>query len=227
MKRIFTNKIHLFFFFIISLSAHSYIFGQEAEEASSVSAEVAETFTSSNRKDLRKKNEQPVYWTTGEAEKDFPPTISLQESSSKNAFFDHVRFGGSLGASFSNGSFSGYLAPKGIYDFNSVFSAGLGILGSYTDGSNYTAWTSGASLIGLARPLPVLQLSAELEENYVSRNLEYVGADIKETYWSPALFFGIGYTTGPVTVGVRYDVLHDDQKSIYADAFMPFVSIFF
>ncbi|MGB7841556.1 MAG: alpha-ketoglutarate decarboxylase [Salinimicrobium sp.] len=148
-------------------------------------------------------------------------------TTTESHFLDHVRFGGSLGLSFSNKSFSGYLAPKAVYDFNSYFSAGLGTMGSYTDGSNYTAWTAGGSLIGLARPLPALQFSTEFEENYVSRKLEFDGGNINDTYWKPALFLGLGYITGNITVGMRYDLLHDDEKSIYANAFMPFVSILF
>ena len=71
-----------------------------------------------------------------------------------------------------------------------------------------------------------MQLSAEFEEHYVSRNYKMDVSNLSENYWYPALFLGLGYTTGPVTVGIKYDVLHDN-RSIYANAFMPFVSIYF
>ncbi|GAB2764187.1 alpha-ketoglutarate decarboxylase [Salinimicrobium soli] len=145
----------------------------------------------------------------------------------ESSFFDHVRFGGSLGVSFSNGNFGAALAPKGIYDFNRYASAGIGIAGTYTNGSNYTAFTTGGSLIGLFRPIPVIQLSSEFEQNYVSQKWELEGANRKDSYSYPALFLGAGYTTGPVTVGLRYDVIYDDEKSIYPNALMPFVTIFF
>lgn len=140
---------------------------------------------------------------------------------------DNVRFGGSLGLTFSNNLFNAHLAPKAVYDFNRYFSAGIGVAGSYTDASRYSAFTIGGSTIGLFRPIPVLQTSAELEQNYVSKNLEWEGSNLKDSYWYPALFLGLGYTTGPVTVGLKYDVLYDDQKSIYGNALMPFVSIYF
>ena len=146
---------------------------------------------------------------------------------SKSAFWNDVRFGGSLGLNFSDGSFSGFLAPKAIYDFNRYTSAGVGLSGSYTNTSRYSSYTAGGSVIGLLRPFNPLQLSAEFEEHYVSKDLKLEGSNISDSYWYPALFLGLGYNTGPVTVGVRYDVLYDSEKSIYANAFMPFVSVYF
>lgn len=142
-------------------------------------------------------------------------------------FFDSVRFGGSLGLSFSNNVFSALLAPKAVYDFNRYFSLGVGIAGSYTDGSNFTAYTLGGSTIALFRPISMLQVSSEFEENYVNRSLELDGGNLTNSYWYPSLFLGLGYTTGPVTVGLKYDVLYNDRKSIYGNALMPFVSIYF
>ena len=144
----------------------------------------------------------------------------------KKTFWEDVRFGGSLGANFSNGYFGGYLAPKAIYDFNQYASAGVGLAGSYRNSSRYSTSTIGGSVIGLLRPLQAVQLSAEFEEHYVSRNYKMDVSNLSENYWYPALFLGLGYTTGPVTVGIKYDVLHDN-RSIYANAFMPFVSIYF
>lgn len=145
----------------------------------------------------------------------------------ESGFFDHVRFGGSLGASFTNNGFGIFLAPKAVYDFNRFTSAGAGIAGSYTSVDEYSAYSVTGSLIGLLRPVQNIQLSAEFEENYVSRNWELVGADRKDSYWYPALFLGLGYTAGPVTAGVRYDILYDDTRSIYGSALMPFISVYF
>jgi hypothetical protein len=142
-------------------------------------------------------------------------------------FFENVRFGGSLGLSFSDNAFSAFLAPKAVYDFNRFTSAGIGIAGSYTNADNYSAHSISGSLIGLLRPVRNIQLSAEFEENYVSRSWELEGANRKDSYWYPALFLGAGYTTGHVTVGIRYDVLYDDEKSIYGSALMPFISVYF
>ena len=154
-------------------------------------------------------------------------SVSAQDSLPEESFWSNVRFGGGVGATFSNGNFSGFLAPKAVYDFNRYTSAGVGLAGSYTDASRFTAYSLAGSIIGLLRPMQNIQLSAEFEENYVSRHLNFNGApSIDDNYFYPSLFLGLGYTTGPVTAGVRYDVLHDD-RSIYANAFMPFVSFYF
>lgn len=142
-------------------------------------------------------------------------------------FFENVRFGGSLGVSFSEDAFSAFLAPKAVYDFNQMTSAGLGLAGSYTNADNYTAHSVTGSIIGLFRPIVNIQLSSEFEENYVSRAWELEGANKKDSYWYPALFLGAGYISGPVTVGIRYDILYDNKKSIYGSALMPFISVYF
>lgn len=153
--------------------------------------------------------------------------VSAQALPSEDSFFDHVRFGGSLGLSFNNDFFSASLAPKAVYDFNRYTSAGVGLLGSYTNGDNYTSFNYGGSVLGLLRPLRFLQLSAEFEELHVSRHWEFDGGHRHDSYWYPALFLGAGYTNGPMTIGIRYDVLYDEEKSIYGRALMPFVSVYF
>lgn len=154
-------------------------------------------------------------------------TYSQEIARESNRFFERVRFGGSLGLSFSNGFTNAHLAPKAIYDFNPYTSAGVGLSGSYTDARNYNAYTFGGSILGLFRPIQALQISAEFEELNVTRNVHLEGLDRKESYWYPALFIGAGYTTGRVTAGFRYDVLYDPNRSIYGEALMPFVSIYF
>lgn len=150
-----------------------------------------------------------------------------QSDTSENSFFNQVRFGGSIGLSFQNNFFNASLAPKAVYDFNRYTSAGVGLLGSYTNARNYTSFNYGGSVLGLFRPLRFMQLSAEYEQLHVSREWELEGGNRTDAYWYPSLFLGAGYTTGPMTIGIRYDVLYDSGKSIYANAWMPFVSVYF
>lgn len=143
-----------------------------------------------------------------------------------NPFWSQVRFGGSLGLNFGNGFFTGVLAPSAIYDFNRTFSLGAGISGAYASQRNFKTTSFGGSIIGMARPIQQLQLSAEYEQLNINRRYELDGGNRRDQYWVPALFLGIGYNAGPVVTGVRYDVLHGN-RSFYANAFMPFVSIYF
>lgn len=143
-----------------------------------------------------------------------------------NPFWQQVRFGGSIGLGFGNGYFNGAIAPSAIYDFNRTFSAGIGLTGAYAKQNNWKATSLGGSIIGMLRPIRELQISAEYEQLNINRRYELVGANRKDQYWVPALYLGIGYNTGPVVTGVRYDVLHS-QKSFHSSAFMPFVSVYF
>ncbi len=149
------------------------------------------------------------------------------EAKTSNPFWQHVRYGGSLGLGFGNGYFNGSIAPSAIYDFNAMTSAGLSISAAYAKQNNFKATSVGGSIIGILRPIREIQLSAEYEQLNITRRLEFEGVNRKDNYWVPALFLGIGYNTGPIVTGVRYDVLHDSQKSFYSSAFMPFVSIYF
>ena len=111
---------------------------------------------------------------------------------------------------------------------NDKFATGVGLNFTYTDDRNYTATVFGGSVLGFYSPIREIQLSAEFEELHVNRKFEYDGIpDFRDEYWYPALHLGVGYNTGPVTIGVRYDVLYDDDKSIYGTPFMPFVRVYF
>ncbi|MBQ0767724.1 MAG: alpha-ketoglutarate decarboxylase [Bizionia sp.] len=151
----------------------------------------------------------------------------LSAKESTNDFWKHMRFGGGLGLSTGSGFFSATLAPSAIYEFNSMFGLGVGLSGTYTKRKNfYKSTVFGGSLTGLYSPIREIQLSAEFEEFLVTRDFE--NAAIKDDqYWHPALFFGAGYRTQNVTFGVRYNVLYDDAKSVYANAWMPFVRVYF
>jgi hypothetical protein len=154
-------------------------------------------------------------------------TLKAQES--QDSFWNNVRFGGGLGLSFGNGFFSGTIAPSAIYEFDNQFAAGVGLNATYAKRQNWFKSTIlGASVISLYSPIEALQLSAEFEELNVNRDFdENFVANADDNYWYPALFLGAGYRTGNVTIGIRYDVLYDEDKSIFADPWMPFFRFYF
>ena len=155
-------------------------------------------------------------------------SFSQNPSNAKSDFWKHVRFGGGIGLSFGDGFFSGTLAPSAIYQFNEQFAFGIGLNGTYNTRKNfYKSTIFGGSLIGLYNPIQQLQLSAEFEELNVQRNWEDNLGIEDENYWYPALFLGAGYRMQNVAVGIRYDVLYDEDKSIYAEPWMPFFRFYF
>ncbi|WP_179009147.1 alpha-ketoglutarate decarboxylase [Winogradskyella forsetii] len=157
-------------------------------------------------------------------------TLSFsQNQSDKNTFWKNVQFGGGLGLSFGDGFFSGAISPNAIYRFNPYVATGVGLNFSYSSQKDFFKSTVlGGSVLGLINPYRELQISAEFEQLNVSRNFdERFVNNVDDNYWYPALFLGAGYTSRNVTIGIRYDVLYDRDKSIYAEAWMPFVRFWF
>ena len=150
-----------------------------------------------------------------------------QENNGSN-FWKNVRFGGGIGLSFGDGFFSGTLAPSAIYQVNKTVSVGLGLNGTYNKQKNlYSSTILGGSVISLFNVIEAVQLSAEFEALNVNRKYEAALGFQDENYIYPALFLGAGYRTGNITMGLRYDVLYDKNKSIYASAYLPFVRVYF
>ena len=155
----------------------------------------------------------------------FNPLMAQQTS---NDFWNHLRFGGGVGLSFGDGFFSATLAPSAIYEFNNTVALGFGLNGTMSNSKGfYKSTIFGGGLIGLFNVVSGLQLSMEFEELNVNRTYDMNLGLPNDNYWSPALFMGAGYRSGNVTVGVRYDVLYDKEKSIYADPWAPFVRFYF
>jgi len=157
--------------------------------------------------------------------------MTIHVASSQNDVYKSrspVRLGGGIGLSFGSGYFSGTLAPSAIYQFNDQFAMGVGLSGTYSSLKNrYKSTIVGGSVLALYNVIPEIQLSAEFEELSVSRKYEFDGLNSTEHYWYPGLFFGVGFLSGNVAIGIRYDVLYDKEKSIYADAYVPFVRVYF
>lgn len=155
-------------------------------------------------------------------------TAFSQNLNPTNDFWSRVRYGGGLGLGFGNNSFNIAVSPSAIYQANAYFAAGVGLSFNYYKfrETKFTAY--GGSLLSLFNPISPIQLSAELEQLRINRTIvSNTGSQIADNYWSPALFFGLGYSNRNVTFGIRYDVLHDEQKSIYADPWMPFIRVYF
>ena len=140
-------------------------------------------------------------------------------------FWDQVRFGGGLGINFGNGIFSGTIAPSAIYQFDANVALGLGLSASYFERKDlYKSTVLGGSIVGLFNPINAIQISSEFEYLHVNRDFDQ---GTNDKYWYPALFLGAGYRSGNFTIGIRYDVLYDEDKSIYSDAWMPFIRVYF
>lgn len=151
-----------------------------------------------------------------------------QQAPQKPLFWDKVQFGGSLGVNFGNGFFIATVAPSAIYNFNEFFALGTGLNATFNNEKDVLNTTIlGANIIGLSNPYPQLQLSAELEQLNVNQNFDAALGIEDNNFWTTALFLGAGFRNGNITFGLRYNVLFDEDESIYADPLIPFVRVYF
>ncbi len=154
-----------------------------------------------------------------------PKTIPAQELA--NPFWEKVQFGGGLGISFGNGNFSGTISPSAIYNFNDYFAMGPSLIFSYQSSEFFESTLYGGSWITLFNPIREIQLSAEVEQLRVNQEVEFIDGTFKDNFWNTALFVGAGYRSGPITIGLRYNVLYNDNDRVYATAWNPFVRVYF
>ena len=155
-------------------------------------------------------------------------SISSNAQETRSQFWQQVRFGGGIGLSFGDGFFSGTLAPSAIYEFNDRLAFGVGLNGSYNTLKNtYKSTIIGGSVLSLFNVIRELQFSSEFELLNVNRNYDSSLGFADENYWYPALFLGGGFRSNHVTFGIRYDVLYNIDRSIYANPWAPFVRVYF
>lgn len=141
-------------------------------------------------------------------------------------FQKHWTFGGNLGLSFWNGGTDILIGPKAYYNISPKFLTGFGLTYIYSEfNSNISSYHSnsfGGSILLAARPVPFLQISTEYEGLQTNYSGYY-----SDEYFINALYLGISYVTGPVSFGIRYDLLYDTNKSIYSSAWNPVVGFYF
>ncbi len=149
-------------------------------------------------------------------------TFSQSTTDSKSIFWNKVQFGGGLNIGYSNTQTNIGISPSAIYNFTDNFSAGVSLSYLYSKHKNISQPLNvyGTSAIALFNPIDELQISSEYEMNFLKQ-----GATSQTI---PALYLGLGYRTGKnISAGIRYDVLYNENKSLYASAFTPFVRVYF
>ncbi len=137
-----------------------------------------------------------------------------------------LKFGLGFGLNFVGGT-SVSLSPNLTYRINDKMSAGAGLLFNYNAVKNLqTTTTIGANAIYYYYPIEKLLTTAEFAEMHVNRNNKVTG--VKDDFWDTALFVGAGYQINPkISVGGKYNLLYNKDKSVYSSPFVPFVNISF
>jgi len=155
--------------------------------------------------------------------------LLFQQGFSQEETEKKLHFYGGIGLSLSGNYFLLSLQPGLLYDVSNTFKAGAGVQYTYGKsssgyiGEGYSFNVYGFNVMTLAYPIAQIELSGEYENLYVS----YYYSDMTKKYWSPALFAGIGYREKNFSVGLRYNFLYQEGTSIYNDALIPYVRIYF
>ena len=151
--------------------------------------------------------------------------LSINAQNSNDDFWENVRFGGGFNVGFGSNYTTIAISPSAIYDFSDEFSTGLSLSYLYSKNKtfNTTANVYGASVISLYNPFDNFQFSGEFEE----LNINFNNGLNQNSYWNPALYLGTAYRTGGISIGLRYDVLYKENKSIYSSALTPVFRIYF
>ena len=145
----------------------------------------------------------------------------------KSDFWSDVQFGGGIGLALGSGYSNISISPTAIYNVNQYVSVGAGLQYSFLKQSDfYSSHMYGGSVIALFNPIEEIQLSTELEQLRVNVDLEGSNSNSAD-FWNTGLFVGAGYRMDNITIGVRYNVLFNNDKNVYADALIPFVRVFF
>ncbi|RCS27183.1 hypothetical protein DUT90_08755 [Polaribacter sp. WD7] len=145
-------------------------------------------------------------------------------SQQKSNFWENVSYGGGIAIGFGNNNSTIGISPSAIYNFNNGFAlgAGLGYLRSRINDFTTTAYNT--SIISLYQTNYGIQFSGEFEYYFARQrdNFDEVSTNF------PALHLGIAYNQGRrFAFGIRYDVLYDDSRSIFASPISPIVRFYF
>ena len=159
-------------------------------------------------------------------------TVFAQQTTTpiKSDFWSKVRFGGGLGLNFGRNNTNITIAPSALYQPNEYVAFGPGLNYTYQKFGDFRTTLVGASAIIITNPLDFLQLSGEFEQLRVFQSVS--GQPDIPNSWNTALFIGAGYRlniggNSLGAIGVRYNVLFDNNDTVYADAWQPFVRVYF
>lgn len=140
----------------------------------------------------------------------------------QNFSWENVNYGGAITLGIGSQTTIGF-APNALYNFENGLCAGLGVGYLYSSFRDFTTSAFSFSIISLYQTPYKFQLSAEFDQYFANQK------DSFGTYSSnfPALHLGVAYRFGKFAIGIRYDVLYDENKSIFASPISPVTRFYF
>ena len=151
-------------------------------------------------------------------------SVSCVSFSQSPDFWDNVRFGGGFTLGLGNNQTTIGISPSAVYDFNNGFALGAGVGYLYREINDFSTSVYNTSIISLYQTKFDIQFSGEFDYYFAEQQRQNL-----TTFSSnfPALHLGVAYNQGRFAVGIRYDVLYDANKSVFASPISPVVRFYF
>lgn len=137
-----------------------------------------------------------------------------------------LNFGMGFGLNFVGGTNIG-LSPSLTYNVSNKVAFGLGLQFNYLSLKDIQSTTTyGATTFFNYRPSQKIMTLLEFAQLRVSTKSDI--DDSERKFWDSALFVGAGFNvTKKITIGAKYNLLYDEDESVYSSAIIPFVNISF
>ncbi|SNR77005.1 hypothetical protein SAMN04488009_3690 [Maribacter sedimenticola] len=158
----------------------------------------------------------------------FSQTTNISVIDSAATIEPKLKFGCGFGLNFLGGT-NITLSPNLRYAISDKFNLGAGIQGSYTSIKDVQKTTTfGANIITEYIPTRKFTTLLEFAQLKVNNTRETPTGEVKDDFWESALFVGAGFNiNNKITIGAKYNVLYDDDESVYTSPIIPFVNISF
>jgi long-subunit fatty acid transport protein len=160
--------------------------------------------------------------TQAQVQMDSLTTVNNKDSTLKN----RLKFGLGFGVNFIGGT-NLSLSPNLTYRLTKNFSVGGGLQFNYAGLKDIQKTTTyGANALVYYTPVRKLLTTLEFSELHVNRNS--LITNTTNEFWESALFIGAGIQITPkLSLGAKYNVLYDKNKSVYSSPVVPFINISF
>lgn len=138
------------------------------------------------------------------------------------------KFGMGFGLNFVGGT-NISLAPNLNHVVSDKITFGVGLQYNYSAIKNLQNTSTFGGTIGtFYSPIKKLTTLLEFAELNVTTKTETPEGETKDNYWDTALFVGAGFNiTNKISVGAKYNMLYDEDESVYTSPIIPFVNISF
>lgn len=149
-------------------------------------------------------------------------TVSTKDSSHPK----RLKLGLGFGLNFVGGT-NLSLSPSLTYNVTKKLALGGGLLFNYAAIKNIQKTTTfGINALVNYTPTKILLTTLEFSEMHVSSQ-SYI-SNTKSNFWESALFLGAGLQVTPkISLGAKYNLLYNKNKSVYTSPVVPFINVSF